>query len=214
MADQEIEAKFYVRRLAEIEKRLQQLGANLIQPRTQETNWRFDTPQGDLRRDGRALRLRRDQGVHLTYKGQSENQSGALSRREIEFSASDLDSARKFLEALGYDVVFIYEKYRTTYSLSPRPTVISKSPKGHDIHFMLDELPYGNFVEIEGESDALEPAAMELGLAWKTAIPASYHVLFERLCETRTLSFRDLTFENFKTIQILPADLGVNPADE
>ncbi len=214
MADQEIEAKFYVRNLAEIEKHLGQLGAHLIQSRTHETNWRFDTPQGDLRRDGRALRLRRDQGIHLTYKGQSENQSGALSRREIEFSASDLDSARKFLEALGYEVVFIYEKYRATYSLSPRSTTSRKSQKGQDILIMLDELPYGNFVEIEGETDALKPTAAELGLAWKTAIPASYHALFERVCEARALSFRDLTFENFKEIQILPADLGINPADE
>jgi len=214
MADQEIEAKFFVRRLAEIEKRLQQSGAHLVHSRTLEMNWRFDTPQGDMRRDNRVLRLRRDQDVHLTYKDQSEIQSGALSRREIEFSASDFDSARKFLEALGYDVVFIYEKYRTTYSLSPRPTTVSKSSKSQAVQFMLDELPYGNFVEIEGESDALEPAAVELGLAWKTAIPASYHALFERVREVRTFSFRDLTFENFKAIQILPVDLGVNPADE
>ena len=79
---------------------------------------------------------------------------------------------------------------------------------------MLDELPYGNFVEIEGESDALEPAASKLSLTWKTAIPVSYHVLFERVREARVLTFRDLTFENFNEIHILPIDLGVTPADK
>ena len=78
---------------------------------------------------------------------------------------------------------------------------------------MLDELPYGNFVEIEGELEMLRPIAEELHLDWGKAIPASYHALFERLCNSRGLTFRDLTFENFKGISVLPEDMLIEYAD-
>jgi adenylate cyclase class 2 len=213
-ANRETEAKFYIRNIASIEDRLRQMKARLIQPRTHELNWRFDTASGDLQRDQRVLRLRQDREIHLTYKDNSEFKSGALSRREIEFSTNDLDSARNFLEALGYEVVFEYEKYRTTYSMSTQYTKKNTTPESRYTNIMLDELPFGNFVEIEGEWELLKPTAGELGLKWETAIPISYHALFEHLRQTHTLGFRDLTFENFKTIQIQANELDVRPADE
>ena len=175
-------------------------GWSLIQPRTFEVNLRFDTSNGDLKREGRVLRLRKDDLARLTYKDNSQQIEGALSRREIEFVVNDFDSARQFIEALGYQVVFIYEKYRTTLEY-----------KG--IHIMLDELPYGNFVEIEGELETLRPIAEELQLDWDQAIPASYYALFERLRKARGLKFRDLTFENFKEIKVSPADMMIEYAD-
>ncbi|MGA7192277.1 MAG: class IV adenylate cyclase [Anaerolineales bacterium] len=175
-------------------------GWSLIQPRTFEVNLRFDTSKGDLMRAGRVLRLRKDDLVRLTYKDNSRQIKGALTRREIEFVANDFDSAKQFIEALGYEVVFIYEKYRTTFKY-----------KGTQI--MFDELPYGNFVEIEGKLKSLRPIAEELQLDWEKAIPASYHALFERLCKARGLKFRDLTFKNFKGIKVSPKDMMIEYAD-
>jgi hypothetical protein len=74
-------------------------------------------------------------------------------------------------------------------------------------------LPYGNFIEIEGELEMLRPIAEELRLDWDKAIPASYHALFERLCKSRGLTFRNLTFENFNEIKIPPEDMMVEYAD-
>jgi adenylate cyclase class 2 len=197
----ETEVKFCTFNLSQIEVILRELKAHLFSPRTLEINLRFDTASGDLMRAGRVLRLRKDDLVRLTYKDNSQNIKGALSRREIEFIANDFDSAKQFIEALGYEVVFIYEKYRTTYEY-----------KG--THIMLDELPYGNFIEIEGELETLRPIANELQLDWDKAIPASYHALFERLCKSRGLTFRDLTFENFKGIQVSPEDMMIEYADQ
>jgi adenylate cyclase class 2 len=78
---------------------------------------------------------------------------------------------------------------------------------------MLDEMPYGNFVEIEGDAAPLRTTAEKLGLDWETSIPTSYSKLFEYLRVKQNLSFRDLTFENFRGLQVLPSDLGVRPAD-
>jgi len=199
--NQEIEAKFYIRRLANIEQRLRKLGARLIQKRTHEVNLRFDTSSGDFKRERRVLRLRQDDAIRLTYKDGAEKKGGVLLRREIEFAVSDFDSAKQFIEALGYEVVFIYEKYRTTYELD-------------GAHIMLDEMPYGNFAEIEGGLDSLKPIAGKLNLNWDAAVPASYAAVFERVCKTRRFTFRDLSFENFKGLKIKSDDLGVQAADE
>jgi adenylate cyclase, class 2 len=136
-----------------------------------------------------------------------------LSRREIEFWVSNLDSARQFIEALGYEIIFVYEKYRTTYSLSGITDDVARELQSLETYIMLDELPYGNFVEIEGELDELKPLAQKLRFKWRAAIPASYHSLFERISKSKNLTFRDLRFENFKSIKIGSVDLGVLPAD-
>ncbi len=197
---QEIEAKFYVQHLDELRKRLEAVGSKLTEPRVLESNIRFDTPRHDFQQYGRVLRLRRDSRARLTYKDSDTVQSGALSRREIEFTVSDFDTAREFLEALGYQVALMYEKYRTTYEMP-------------GVEIMLDEMPYGQFVEIEGDEAQLQPTAEKVGLKWDRAIKESYSGLFDKLRAQRHFQFRDLTFENFKAIEVAPEELGVQPAD-
>lgn len=198
---QETEAKYYVQDLQRVKSQLEKLGAQLIQERVLETNIRFDLPGAKLRAQGRVLRLRRDTEVRLTYKSASIEEQGVLSREEIEFVVEDFEKARRFLEALGYQKLVYYEKYRTTYQLN-------------DTHIMLDELPYGNFVEIEGETiEAIRSITDQLNLNWATAIGTSYNALFDRVRRALELSFQDLSFVNFEGIKVQSSDLGVNAAD-
>jgi len=202
---QEIEAKFYVRDLDGIITRLHELEAHLIQRRVLETNLRFDLPDGSLRSEGRVLRLRRDTVARFTYKGPSTNERGVLSRTEIEFTVDDFEKAKEFMEALGYQKLLYYDKYRTTYEL--------QTSEG-SVHVMLDELPYGNFVEIEGKSsETIRVTADQLNLNWDTAIGTSYTALFERARKTLRFVFRDLSFENFAGMEVNASDLGVRAAD-
>jgi adenylate cyclase class 2 len=199
---QETEAKFYVTHLERVAAQLDELKALMVQPRVLETNLRFDLPDGSLTSNGRVLRLRRDTQARLTYKGAGQNKSGVLDRQEIEFIVEDDQKARQFLEALGYQKSMYYEKYRTTYELE-------------DALVMLDELPYGSFVEIEGETvDQIRDVSVKLHLDWSAAIPSSYTVLFDNVRKKMQLSFQELSFENFRDIQATPADLNVRPADE
>jgi adenylate cyclase class 2 len=198
---QEIEAKFYVMDLKKIESRLQDLEARLIQPRIFETNIRFDLPGGGLRSKGQVLRLRQDTQARLTYKDGGINSNGIVSRTEIEFTVENFDKAKLLLEALGYLKLLEYDKYRTTYDLN-------------GCHIMLDELPYGNFVEIEAEDfESILAIAEKLSFSMGTAISASYSALFERVKQSLGLTFPDLTFANFKDINITYKDLQVQPAD-
>jgi adenylate cyclase class 2 len=198
---QETEAKFFVQDLRRIKSQLEKLNAQLIQERVLETNIRFDLPGAALRAQGRVLRLRRDTDVRLTYKSASTNEQGVLSREEIEFVVEDYEKARQFLEALGYKKLIYYEKYRTTYELNKT-------------HIMLDELPCGDFVEIEGETlESIRQVADQLRLNWESAIATSYSALFERVQRALKLSFQDLSFEKFEGITVKASDLGVLTAD-
>jgi adenylate cyclase class 2 len=195
---QELEVKFYQPNLSALEERLVAIGAVLIQPRIHEVNLRFDTPLGELSRTFRVLRLRQDTEARVTYKGPGEEQDGVRRRQELEFAVSDFTAARAVFEALGYQVILMYEKYRTTYSLDDEVLVA------------LDEMPYGNFVEIEGpDGESIHAAAVKLGLDWEVRILESYVFLFERLRQARGWGFRDLSFANFASRTVSPEDLGV-----
>jgi adenylate cyclase class 2 len=125
---------------------------------------------------------------------------GVRTRAESEVQVDDWDRARAVIEGLGYVVVFEYEKFRATYGLG-------------EVEIMLDELPYGDFVELEGAAEQLKPAAERLGLRWAAAVPESYHALFEKLQTARGLPFRDLTFSNFAGVAARVGDVLVSAAD-
>jgi adenylate cyclase class 2 len=200
-AGQELEVKFYLTDLEAFRKRVEAQGGRLVQPRLHEVNLRFDTPDGELSRTFQVLRLRQDTAARLTYKGPGETTGGVRARREIEFTVGDFEAARSFLEALGYHVRLMYEKYRTTYELE-------------GVLVTQDEMPYGNFTELEGpDPESIQSLARKLGMYWEARILESYTFLFERLRESLGFSFRDLSFENFSGKEVTPAALGVRPAD-
>lgn len=198
---QEIEAKFYVLNLDQIITRLQELEARLIQSRTLEINLRFDLPDGTLRSKGHVLRLRHDTDSRLTYKGSGQNIEGILSRDEIEFMVDDFEKAKSFLHALGYQQIMYYEKYRSTHELN-------------DALIMLDELPYGNFVEIEGTTPKqIQAVANIMGFDLNSAIERSYTALFGTVRRNMQLPFQEISFSNFEGIRVNVEDLEVRPAD-
>jgi len=195
----EQEAKFYVTDLPALEARLQALQALLKHPRVFETNLRFDLPDGSLAGKGQVLRLRQDERIRMTYKGPSDPGREVVSRQEIEFEVSSFENARALLEALGYRVSVMYEKYRTTYDLQR-------------CEVTLDEMPYGNFAEIEGpEGSVIHGVANLLGLRWETRSQESYLALFARL-RAGGLAAKNLSFTEVN--HPFPAeDFGLKPAD-
>ena len=201
MKYQEIEVKFYLEHLDRLRAHLIEIGAELVQPRTHEINLRFDTPSEELSRSYRVLRLRQDTDARMTYKGPGELIEGTRLRQEIEFVVSNFQAARAFLEALGFQVRMVYEKYRTVYDLD-------------QVHVTLDEMPYGEFCELEGETPQhIINLSQRLGLNWERRVLDSYTVLFDRLKQSRGLTMRDLTFENFNELNIQPDMLSVQAGD-
>ena len=95
----------------------------------------------------------------------------------------------------------MYEKYRTTYQLDV-------------VEVALDEMPYGNFLEIEGPDPAsIQVAAAVLGINWDARCSESYLVIFQRLVQKRNLKMENLSFHDFEGLTITAEDLELKPAD-
>lgn len=179
----EVEAKFMLPHLADLYQIILSQGGHLISPRTLERNVRFDDHAGTLQAEHKVLRLRQDRDIRLTYK---EKLGGFETRLEIEVEVGDFDQAQNFLEALGYQPIMVYEKYRQIFELM-------------QALIMMDELPFGSFVEIEAKTiQQVQVVAAALGLVWERRAQASYLELFHRLRTQREMNFQDATFANFE----------------
>ena len=197
----EKEAKFYIRDLEIIEQHIKDLGGVVIQPRVLESNLRFDTHERELSASYQVLRLRQDTRARLTYKGPADPNSEVSARLEYEVEINNLTTGRHILEALGYEVIMIYKKYRTSYSLD-------------DVEISLDEMPFGSFMEIEGtDTQHIQRMADQLNLKWENRSPLSYLRIFSQVKERLGLSMRDLTFDNFSGLDIKPDHLQLLYAD-
>lgn len=197
----EIESKFYVHNLNAIQARLAALGAACLVPRQLETNLRFEDQHNRLSQQGKVLRLRHYDEIRLTFKQGKNTQGGVSTREEIEIAVSDFDRAQALLQGLGFSVFFTYEKYRAIYTLETAS-------------ICLDELPFGNFVEIEAESaEKIAGLARALGLNPAAASAESYAGLFETLQKTRGLRAKNLTFAELSGPPCRAAELGLTAAD-
>lgn len=200
----EVEVKFFMPDLAAFRERLLAAGTVLIKPRVFERNVVFDTADKRLFRELSLLRLRQDtaasasagQAVTLTYKSRPKNlpPSEAKVREELEVTVSDFDTLAEILQQLGFAPVQVYEKYRETFQWQA-------------VEIVLDELPYGNFVEFEGEEQGLKTAVSHLDLNWKNRILGNYLGMMAQLKAKHTLPFNDLTFTNFANLPISIADI-------
>jgi adenylate cyclase class 2 len=197
----ELEVKFFLANKHKLQKTLKNLGASIVQARINEHNLRFDTTEGTLTSNKQVLRLRKDFANHLTYKGPNDIKTGVSIRTEIEVSVDDFDKTQNLLEALGYRVSMIYEKYRTVYRLSGALITI-------------DEMPFGDFAEIESTDRAnIENVCNQLELKWEHRSLESYAVLFKIVKKNLNLGFRDLTFENFVGVKVDASHFALFPAD-
>ncbi len=201
MKGHEVEVKFYLSDLPRFMARLETARACLEQARIHEVNYRYDTADGALTASHRVLRLRKDMRARLTYKDAALSGQQVAVRREIEFEVSNFDAAHEFLQALGYRLHVQYEKFRTTYRLG-------------EAEITLDEMPYGNFCEIEApDVEAIRAAASQLGLKWEARCVESYLALFETVKARRDISARHLTFTELANYSFTPADFGLIAAD-
>jgi adenylate cyclase class 2 len=98
------------------------------------------------------------------------------------------------IKRLGLAPRQVYEKYRETFQLG-------------DVEVVLDEMPYGDFVELEGSEAAIRAAADQLAIDWQGRILINYLGLFSLLKQQYDLTFDDLTFANFEDCPVSAENL-------
>ncbi len=190
----EIEVKFPLTNPEGMRQALLALGA-VSQGRHYELNIRLDDVGRSLSLHERVLRVRQidtAQGRRqtLTLK---EPRSGAGEKvriqREIEVGIDDADALLAVLDVLGYRPYWRYEKRREIFAW-------------RTVQAMLDEMPYGWFLEIEGSMEGIRALASSLDLKLEEAIPYGYGRIHQHVCQALGLGEIDLTFAAFAGIQV------------
>jgi adenylate cyclase class 2 len=184
----EIEVKFYLSDMDAIRDRIFELGA-ASGGRVFETNIRFDDADNHLLQKKSLLRLRRDTKTILTFKSEpsfKDTQFKIL--KELEVEVSNFATMKQILESLGFREKQVYEKWRETF-------IFNRT------HLCLDTMPYGNFLEIEGQKEDIKKLASQIGLNWKKRILLNYLAIFDVIRQKSNLPFYDVTFSNFINIR-------------
>ncbi len=186
----EIEVKFRVEDRQALQDKIERAGGERLSE-VFETNLRWDDGSESLKARKCLLRLRKESGgkAVLTFKSPpqiEDDRFKVFNERETE--VADGEEMAAILEALGFRPVQVYEKERVTYRL------------GSAI-LCLDRLPFGDFLEIEGEKEAIRKTAERLGFDWKRRILDNYLALFEKERFSRGLTFTDVTFANFEALK-------------
>lgn len=180
-APQEIEIKFEVPDPESLERRLTTLGFRCVTPATHEVNTLYDLPGQKLRRQGELLRLRKyGEEWRLTHKAKARP-GRYKSRTELETGVADGVEMHQILLALGYQPVFVYEKFRSEWS----------DGQGHVV---LDHTPIGDIAEIEGKPRWIDNTARALGVTSEQYITLSYAELFFAWKRTYKRKAMNMTF--------------------
>lgn len=157
----EIEKKYRLskKQREEVLRRLRTIGAER-QGEEFEVNTLYAGDTLDVVRS--VLRLRRigHYGV-LTYKESLPPRLDMKQRREDETRVDDPDAMELILEALGFTPALVYEKRRETWRLVHTEIVI-------------DELPFGLFMEIEGSEKDIREVESKLAIKRLKTEPLSY----------------------------------------
>src|SRR6478609_7165282 len=145
----ETEKKYHLEpwRVEEVTQRLVELGAD-FEKEVFEVNYQHRGGEMDER--GATLRLRKiGDFTVLTYKEKVATQNGTKKKIEFETSVSDVDATEAIIEHLGYKLTAVYEKRRKYWNFG-------------EVEVVLDELPFGLYMEIEGTSEAIAKAQKKL----------------------------------------------------
>ncbi len=153
-----------------IERRLRDVGA---------TRHEIENEENTLYRGGRldfggcALRLRRvGRRSLLTFKQRLPTKSAIKHQREEETQVADATKMDAILQALGFRPALVYEKRRWRWKLGQAEIVI-------------DELPFGLFMEIEASEKAIARIEKKIGAEDLPAVIETYPILTAKLGRRR-----------------------------
>ena len=188
MEDLEIEVKFYCPNPEQTRSLILEAGA-LSAGRVFEKNTLYDW-KDELFHRLSVLRLRQDKAITLTYKEPVPGSDPAYKIvKELEVEVNDFDRMEQILCSLGFQPVRKYEKWRETFTLG-------------GTKLLLDEMPCGAFLELEGRRGPIRDLAAQLGRDWEERIVLNYMQIFEIVRAGEGVESRDFVFKTFEGRQV------------
>ena len=180
MKNKEIEVKFKIQKPEDLVKLLKKLKAD-FKGKAFERTVRFDTPNFALEKEGKFLRLRSGFKNVITFKAKIEN-AKFQEREEIELEVQDQERMGLILNKLGLTENKIMEKYRQKWNLDNTEIVI-------------DKLPMGDFIEIEGSESAIRKVIIKFGLDFRDSIAKTYWDIWADYCKENKINEENIVFK-------------------
>jgi len=146
----EIEKKYILDKklIVEMTARLAELGAEFAYETFEEN---YLHRGGILDERNAVLRLRKtNERTLLTYKEKLTTDGDIKHQIEFETVVANVDAMESIIEKLGYHLSVVYEKHRKSWHFGK-------------VEVVLDELPFGYYMEIEGEVKNILKAEKLLG---------------------------------------------------
>lgn len=132
-----------------VKRSLEECGAEFITREFEENTIYSDET---LRENAAILRIRKIGGrTLLTYKRRVENAFDVKQQIEHETEVADAEAVEAIIAELGLTPVLVYEKYRDTW-------------KFRSVEIVVDELPFGHYMEIEGSVTSIKEAEILLDI--------------------------------------------------
>jgi predicted adenylyl cyclase CyaB len=181
--NKEIEIKFKIESIEKLREKLKENGAQFRGKAFQKT-FRFDTHEKKLEKMNKFLRVRTGFKKTLTLKEKIEDKN-FKKRKETELEIEDPKKMTSILKKLGFTKILIMEKNREKWFFKKTEIVI-------------DELPMGKFIEIEGSEDSIEKVIKILNLDSKKRILGTYWDLWRDFKKKNNLKGEDIIFEKDK----------------
>ena len=161
----EKEIKLKIENPSELISKLNSLKARFVSKSFQRTT-RMDTETMDLEKNRTFLRVRSGSKNIVTLKKKLGENAEVFERQEIETEVKDIEKLADIFGGLGFTKRLILEKYRADFDF-------------HNVKISIDELPFGFYVELEGDPKNIFEVANELDLNTKNKITVTYWDLFE-----------------------------------
>lgn len=187
-SDIELEYKFWVEDKAGLIAALDKKAKSKRQRQYQKTVM-FDNPGKLMQKTDGRIRVRtlgKSGDKILTYKRPLPPQNGA--KREIEYEISFNDPGNqieKILRSIEFTPTTSYERYQTQWKID-------------ETKITLDEYPFADVVEIEGEKETIEKLAQELGFNPREGLTKPIDTLFQEWRGKKGLSFKaHMRFNDF-----------------
>ena len=155
-------------------------------PRVYEKNVLYDNPKDLMQITNGRIRLRQSgENVEFCYKKPIKDDSGIKKEIEHQVEVSNFEITQKILEMMEFQPNYAYERFRTKYF-------------NGKVEIVLDEFPFANFMEIEGEEVEILKIANLLELDFANNLVDSCDTLFANWRKTQNLPPTNMmTFETF-----------------
>ena len=164
----EVEIKFRCPDIKNAREKIEKMGGKSLGPWYLEKNIVLDTAAGGLEGQGKLFRLRTaNSRGKLTFKAPENGRknSGLKVMQEMETQIGDVQTMQEILARLGYYTRLRYEKFREKWELLGAVVC-------------LDILPFGRFLELEGDSHSIPECVNVLNLDAGSGSKGTYYDLY------------------------------------